>query len=79
MRVQTSDPALLGDLMTFLEAAECTVRAVGPATLEVSMLRAPSVDQAEREISIYLQTWQAMNPGTDAHIVGEGGDSEPEP
>jgi hypothetical protein len=79
MRVQTSDPALLGDLMTFLEAAECTVRAVGPATLDVSMLRAPSVDQAEREISIYLQTWQAMNPGTYAHIVGEGSDSESEP
>jgi hypothetical protein len=72
MRVRISDAHLLGDLQGFLEAAECRVRKVGPGTLDVTMLRAPSNEQARREIALYLKTWQAMNPGTHARLVGEG-------
>jgi hypothetical protein len=39
------------------------------------MPRAPTNDQAEREIAIYLRTWQAMNPGAQALIVGERTDA----
>jgi hypothetical protein len=45
---------------------------VGEVTLDVSMPRAPSDDQALREIAIYLRTWQAMKPNAHARIVGEG-------
>jgi hypothetical protein len=72
MRVRTSNPALLDDLKTYLEAVECNARKVGLVTLDVSMDRAPSPAQAEREVAIYLTTWQAMNPGSYARIVGEG-------
>jgi hypothetical protein len=72
MRIRISDATHLGDLADFLEAAECRVRKVGNATLDVSMPRAPSKEQAEREIAIYLKTWQAMNPGAYARMVGQG-------
>jgi len=39
---------------------------------DVSMPRAPSDDQALRQIVIYLRTWQAMTPDAHAHIVDEG-------
>jgi len=72
MRVRISDAALLGDLTDFLRAAECCVRKLGEATLDVTMPRAPSVEQAQREIDIYLKTWQAMHPGAYARIVSVG-------
>jgi hypothetical protein len=77
MRVRISDAVLLGDLADFLEAAECRVRKVGEATLDVSMPRAPSTEQARREIDIYLKTWQAMHPRAHARIVGEGREDSP--
>jgi hypothetical protein len=72
MRVRISDAVLMGDLTDFLKAAECRVRKVGEATLDVAMPRAPSPEQAQREIDIYLKTWQAMHPGSYARIVSEG-------
>jgi hypothetical protein len=72
VRVRISDRDLLGDLKDYLKAAECDVREVGQVTLDVSMPRAPSDDQALREIAIYLRAWSAMHPGTMARVVGEG-------
>jgi len=72
VRVRLSDEAHAANLMSYLEAAECSVRRVGDVTLDVSMPRAPSDAQALREISIYLKTWQAMNPEAHARIEGEG-------
>jgi hypothetical protein len=69
MQIQVSDAHLLGDLRAFLESAECHVRELGPGTLDVVMPRAPSPDQAEREVRIYLQAWQAMHPDAYARIV----------
>ena len=76
MRVRLSDAAFVNDLISYLEATECSVRKVGPVTLDVSIPRAPSDDQALREIALYLRTWQAMNPEAHAHVLGEG---EPDP
>ena len=67
VRVRVSDKAFVEDLKTYLEATECSVRVVGEVTLDVSMPRAPSDDQA-----IYLRIWQAMKPNAHARIVGEG-------
>jgi hypothetical protein len=36
------------------------------------MPRAPSDDQALREIAIYLRAWTAMHPDAVARVVGEG-------
>jgi MOSC domain-containing protein YiiM len=72
MRVRISDAHFLGDLKSYLEAAECRVRRVGNGTLDVTIPHAPSAEQAEREVAIYLKTWQAMNPGSYARVVDEG-------
>jgi hypothetical protein len=69
MRVRVSDGARLDNLIAFLQATECRVRKVDPATLDVSMLRVPSEEQAKREVDIYLRAWTAMNPGYHAGIV----------
>ena len=69
MRVRISDGARLDNLIAFLQATECRVRKVDPATLDVSMLHVPSEEQAEREVDIYLRAWTAMNPGYHAGIV----------
>ena len=72
MRIRVSDKAFVGDLKSYLEATECSVRVVDEVTLDVSMPRAPSDAQAQREIAIYIKAWQAMNPSGYAHVVGEG-------
>jgi hypothetical protein len=69
MRVRVSDPALLGDLQRYLRAAECEVEQAGDDALDVSIPRAPSDEQARREVAIYIQAWRAMNPGARAEIV----------
>jgi hypothetical protein len=69
MRVRVSDPALLGDLQRYLRSAECVVEQSDDDAHDVSMPRAPSDDQARREVAIYPKTWQAMNPGARAEIV----------
>jgi hypothetical protein len=78
MRVRLSDAEFLRDLKNFLEAAECQVRQVGLATLDVAMPRAPSEAQARREIEIYLKTRRAMNPQVTARIVGKGEAERPD-
>jgi hypothetical protein len=59
-------------LKAFLEAAGCSVRAVGEETLHVSIPRAPSDSQALREVGVYLKTWQAMNLEAHTLLIGEG-------
>lgn len=72
VRVRVSDQNYVENLTTYLEAAECSIRRVGQVTLDVSIPRAASDDQASREIAVYLRAWQAMNPEVHARVVGEG-------
>ena len=73
MRIHVSESALLGNLKTYLEAAECVAQVLDPHTLEVSVPRAPTEAQAVREVTLYLGAWRAMNPGTRASILDEPG------
>jgi hypothetical protein len=69
MRVRVSDAALLGDLQRYLRAAGCTAEQTDEDALDVYVPRAPSDEQARREVDIYLKTWQAMNPAARADVV----------
>jgi hypothetical protein len=77
VRIQVSDKSSGEDLKAYLEAGECVVRKVaevsfmGEVTFDVSIPRAPSDDQAMREIAIYVKAWRAMHPDAYARIVGE--------
>jgi hypothetical protein len=69
MRVRLNDRASLPDLVTYLRSTECVVTELGPNELDVIVPRAPSEDQAWRELDIYLRAWQAMNPAVHAEII----------
>ena len=61
MRVHVLNGDLLEDLAVYLRAAECAVEQAGASTLEVDIPRAPSLDQARRELELYLAAWRAMH------------------
>jgi hypothetical protein len=69
MRVRVSDTALLGDLQRYLRAAACVADQADEDALDVYRPRAPSVEQARREVDIYLKTWQGMHPVARADLV----------
>jgi hypothetical protein len=69
MRVRVNHADHLDDLIRYLRATECAAEQRAEKEAEVSMPRAPSEDQARREVEIYLKAWQAMNPGASAEIV----------
>ena len=69
MRVRLTDQALLPDLLRYLRSTECVVEQVGPDELNVVVPRAPSDEQARREIDLYLRAWQVMNPKAQAEII----------
>jgi hypothetical protein len=48
---------------------ECVAEQSDEDALDVYIPRAPSEDQARREVAIYLKAWQAMNAGARAEIV----------
>ena len=68
MEIVVSDPCLVGDLIAFLRHAECEAEQVGERAVVATLPRALG-PEAERELSLYLLTWQAMNPGVSARIV----------
>jgi hypothetical protein len=70
MRVRLSDPATASELLAYLRSADCAAEPAGRDELTVIIPRAPSDDQARRELDTYLRAWQAINPSTCAHIVG---------
>jgi hypothetical protein len=69
MRVRLTDPALVGDLERFLLANRMSRRADGRKRLDVYVPRAPTAEQARREVEVYLLTWRAMNPAAVAALA----------
>ncbi|MGH3052600.1 MAG: hypothetical protein ACRDM8_06525 [Gaiellaceae bacterium] len=69
MHVYIGDSALLPNLQDFLRRAQCVAEQRRAHELEVHLPDVRSEQQARRELDIYLPTWQAMNPGTDANIL----------
>ena len=70
MRVRLADQADAPELLRYLRSTECAVEQVGADELSVVMPRAPSDDQARRELDVYLRAWQATNASAHADIVG---------
>jgi hypothetical protein len=68
-RVHLQAPAWLPELVDTLTRAECSVRELGPAELAVDVPRAPSLDQAGRELKIYLALWHAQHPDAGAVLL----------
>jgi hypothetical protein len=68
-RVRLHTPLRLPELVDTLTRAECSVRELGPAEIAVDVPRAPTAEQAERELEIYLALWRAQHPEGRAVLV----------
>jgi hypothetical protein len=70
MNVYVNDPVAMPQLRAHLEAAGCQVGERDSYHLEVRLLRPlPDEQQAQREVDVFLATWQALNPGVEAYVV----------
>ncbi len=71
-RVHLHPADRLGELVDTLTRAECAVRQLGPSEIAVDVPRAPTADQAERELKIYLALWHAQHPEARAALRSAG-------
>jgi len=69
--VLLKDPQLLFGLQDFLRRTGCVAEQRRSDELVVYVPDAPDHEQERREISVYLASWQAANPGAEASIVDE--------
>lgn len=69
MLIRLSDPAHLGDLVSYLQAAECLAEQAGSDLIRVSVPRALDERQARREVALYLAAWRAMHPDVEAELL----------
>lgn len=67
--VRLHTPLRLSELVDTLSRAECEVVELENDELAVDVPRAPSVDQAERELKIYLALWRAQYPEARAELL----------
>ena len=71
MYVLLKDPQLLFGLQDFLRRTGCVAEQRRSGELEVYVPDTPNQEQERREVSVYLASWQAANPGAEASIVDE--------
>jgi hypothetical protein len=62
MRVTLDDPALVPDLLSFLERMGYACRRVGHQAVEVPLPDDRPSDAAALELDLYLATWRALHP-----------------
>jgi hypothetical protein len=69
LRIRVSDRRLLRDLLDLFRRAECVAEQASADTIEVYVPRAPSPEQARREVEVYLSTWQARHPDVTVELL----------
>ncbi|HET6656828.1 MAG TPA: hypothetical protein VFG61_02930 [Gaiellaceae bacterium] len=70
MKVEVSDPTLVGGLIESLRTTQCVVVRTGDRTFEVRFGWPTRDDASHYELDGYLRVWEAMHPGTYASRVG---------
>jgi hypothetical protein len=66
-----SNPNLLRDLQFSLQRTDCVAEQRTVHVLEVSVPSAPDEEQAQRELNVYLASWQARHRGVEAYVIEE--------
>jgi hypothetical protein len=69
LRIRISDRRLLREVLDLFRRAECIAEQASADSIEVYVPRAPSPDQARREVEVYLSTWQARHPEATAELL----------
>jgi hypothetical protein len=72
MHIEITDPALIDDLVKFLQNCQCKLDAVGRSCVEASP---PAAGGDERlcclQIDGFLRVWCALHPGVHARFDGQ--------
>jgi hypothetical protein len=72
MRIRVSDPALLPELVEFLERREymaAITRQVGDDELIVSLLGSYSADAMQMQLTLIIRAWEASRSGRAVEIL----------
>ena len=64
------DPADSARLCAFFDEVQVRVLAADGARIEVELKESVSPLHAQRELSGYVVTWNALNPGAHAELTG---------
>ncbi len=73
MRITISDPALVPDLLAFLNERLAIVTArLSETEVEVSLIGSQRNDAMRMELDLQLAIWRATHPGADAVIFDLG-------
>jgi hypothetical protein len=67
--VRVAHPESVPDVSAFFARVHVAVRDLGGGLLDVSIVGAPSALHAWREITGYVATWNALNPGTHVELI----------
>ena len=69
MRIRISDPALVVDLLDFLQGSDCVAMQMSTDMLAVSIPRPLSYDVARLELELYLSEWRARHLDVGAVVI----------
>lgn len=70
MRITISDPALVPELLAFLdERLEIVAARLNETEVEVSLIGSQRIDAMRMELDLQLAIWRAIHPGVHAVIV----------
>jgi hypothetical protein len=68
MRVRLSDPDLAGELIGFLQRAQCISDALPDGSVEVYLPHDLPPEVARAELESYLRLWARSHPGGHADL-----------
>lgn len=77
VRIRVSQPALVPDLVEFLDRALCTTESVRGSVVEVAIPSIGDAERARRDLDLYLAAWRGLHPPVEATIIDS--DQPPSP
>ena len=69
VRLRLDDPALIANLLDFLERRGCAGAREGRDTIEVELPDDLDVEQGRLELDLYLRVWQSLHGWTRVDVV----------
>lgn len=69
LRIRVSQPALVPDLVEFLDRAFCKTESVRGSVVDVALPSVTDGARARRDLDLYLAAWTGLHPPVEATII----------